>query len=172
MQRAKCWPYVLDRCLLLLSGSGLVLVSLLVKTDDLKEKLLLIFFLLCEFEDWLKLTQQQELLAELALLLAEVCQFLQYLVSCVSASAACIPCSCLDRGRIPALRSLSSEHSLPCPALVMLPIVNHSSQPALCSSSCSYGHRDTLTMVFTPRLLLSDSTANTVSGLPYAVFRC
>lgn len=122
--------------------------------------------MLCEFGDWLRLTWQQDLLTEPALLLVEDCQFPQYFINCVFASAVCIPCSWPDGSRLLAPRSLSSERSLPCPSLLVLTILNRCSYPTLCSSSCSCGHRDTLASAF------HSETASELTALQMLYLAC
>lgn len=127
VQRAKRRHCVLQRCWILVAWSGVVLDCPWVKNRWFEGKAALLFFfffLLCEFGDWLNLTQQQELLAELSLVLAEICQFPQYLCVCICS----LHSQLLARDRLLASRSLSSEQYL-------LPLPTCSSQPTLCCSS-------------------------------------
>jgi len=70
-----------------------------------------------------------------------------------------------------ALRSLSSEHSLPCPSLLVLPILSRSPSLPFAVPAVHMVTETLLRLLFAQMLILSRSTANTVSPVSRAVFR-
>lgn len=94
---------------------------------------------------------------------AAVCRLPQHPVARVAAAVR-VPCAWPGRGRRCALRSPSTEHTLPCPALLPLPIWHRRSQPTRGSSGCSSDQGTLL-----PLRVTSVGAASTVSRVEQAV---